>query len=120
MPHARRLAATMTLAQALFPLTSSSARQAVERFRVSYEQFHGPTDITRRYTSIWPADEQRWMIAHETKAYFDGLPPFAKAWVKSQIEKASEAGRLDDVPDDYLRLFLSRQMRLDPPQCGFS
>ncbi len=109
----------LTQAELLFPLPEPSARKQLEEYRIEYEAAYGPTDLTRRYTSTWPVEHQNWLITHETRRYFDGLPPFVKSWIKGKLLTAADRGKLDDVPDEYLRLFLKKEMRLDPPQPGF-
>lgn len=102
-----------TLAESLFYLPDPGNRQALEQYRIEYEAVHGPTDLTKRYTSTWPQEQQDWMMTHELKRYFDGLPPFVKAFVKSKMQSAASEGRLDDMPDDVLSLFISGNMCLD-------
>jgi hypothetical protein len=107
------------MAEMLFPLANADSRQKLEAWRIEYEQSHGPTDLTVRYTSTWLPAYQEWLIQHETRRYFDGLPPFAKAWIKGKFVGAAREGTLDDMPDEFLRLYLANEMRLDPPQRGY-
>lgn len=102
-----------TLAEMLFHLSDPARRRELEEYRIEFEAIYGCTDLTRRYTSTWPEAEQDWLIEHDTRAYFNGLPPFAKAYVKGKMQIAAADGSLDDMPDCLLRLFVSGQMLLD-------
>jgi hypothetical protein len=103
-----------TLAEMLFVyLADPMKRRELEEYRVEFEAVHGPTDLTKRYTSTWPQAQQDWLIKNDTKRYFDGLPPFAKAYLRGKMEIAALDGKLDDMPDNLLRLFIERQMTLD-------
>jgi hypothetical protein len=102
-----------TLAELLFYLPSRELRRELESYRIAFEEEHGKTDLTKRYTSTWPIEQQRWLLKHDTKRYFDGFPPFAQAFLKGKMQIAAAAGSLDDTPSHFLRLFVSGQMNLD-------
>jgi hypothetical protein len=101
-----------TLAETICYLPLPQLRAELEAYRVEYESRYGQTDLTRRYTSTWPPEQQEWLIRHDIKRYFDGLPPFAKAFFKGKMELASRAGNLDDMPDGLLRLYVTGNMIL--------
>ncbi len=102
-----------TLAELLFFLQNPDKRRELEEYRIEYEAAYGPTDLTKRYTSVWPLREQEWLIKHDIKRYFDGLPSFAKAYFKGKLQMAAAEGRLDDQPDELLKLYVSGNMKLD-------
>ena len=102
-----------TLAEMLFYLSDPAKRRELEEYRIEYEAVHGPTNLTKRYTSTWPREQQDWLITHDTKSYFDGLPPFAKAFLKGKMQAAAQEGDLDSMPANLLRLYCSHEMRLD-------
>jgi hypothetical protein len=102
-----------TLAEMLVHCPDANTRHQYEDYRIKFEAVHGPTDLTKRYTSTWPVPHQNWLIEHDVKRYFDGLPPFVKAFLRGKIEIAASEGRLDDIPDNFLRLFIRREMTLD-------
>ena len=102
-----------TLAEMLFPLCPPHKRSELEEFRIEFEAVHGPTDLTKRYTSTWPIEQQNWLVRNDIKRFFDGLPAFVKAYLKGKMELASRRGTLDNMPDRMLRLFVSGQMHLD-------
>lgn len=81
-------------------------RDDLEKFRSQYELKHGPTDLTRRYTSVWPIDQQKWLLAHEPVAYFNGLPPFVQGYIKEQIKQHIKEGNLDALPESYVNIYL--------------
>jgi hypothetical protein len=88
-------------------------RRQLEEYRIKFEAVHGPTDLTKRYTSTWPAEQQHWLMRNDIKRYFDGLPPFVKAFYRGQMEIQAREGNLDVMPDNWLRLFAKKQMILD-------
>ena len=100
----------VTLAELIFPLSDRQERKSLERFRVDYEAVHGPTDLTRRYTCIWPSENQAWLFTHETKRYFDGLPAFVQAYLLDQFRLYAGSGKLDTLPDEWIRLYVQRRM----------
>jgi len=102
-----------TLAELLFYLDDPKQRRELESYRIKYEAVHGPTDLTRRYTSTWPVEAQRWLWRNDVKSYFDGFPPFAKAYIKGKMELAAASGELDNELDEYVRLFVQGNMQLD-------
>lgn len=90
-----------------------SRRHELETFRKQFEAEHGETDITRRYTSMLPIEQQRWLMRHEPRRYFQGLPPFLMAFIRADMSRAKEAGTLDDANDGLLRLYMSGGMHND-------
>lgn len=102
-----------TLAETVFYLPLSELREELERFRVDYEELHGHTDLTLRYTSTWPEAQQEWLIEHDARRYFDGLPPFAKAYLRGKMELAAQSGNLDDMPEYLMRLYIAGMMAID-------
>ena len=97
-----------TVAEMFLYLPDAAKRQELEQFRIEYESLNGPTDLTRRYTSTWPKPQQDWMYENHTNLWFDGLPPFAKAYIRGQMELP---GSLDDMPDRLIRLYVSGGMK---------
>jgi hypothetical protein len=87
-----------TLAETLFYLSDPEKRRELEEFRIEYEAINGPTDLTRRYTSIWPEQQRAWLAKHDIKRYFDGLPPFARAYLRGKMHLAARDGNLDAMP----------------------
>jgi hypothetical protein len=102
-----------TLAEMLFYAPDAAQRKQLEEYRIKYEATYGPTDLTKRYTSTWPTEQQDWLITHDSKAYFNGLPPFVKAYLKGKMQIAAGKGKLDDMPDHMLHLYCSGGMHLD-------
>jgi hypothetical protein len=102
-----------TLAEMLFFLPDPAKRRELESYRLKFEVVHGPTDLGRRYTSTWPKAHQDWLIDHDAKRWFDGLPPFAKGYLRGKMEIAASRGTLDNMPDNLLRLYTAKLMKLD-------
>jgi hypothetical protein len=111
--NSQRSARPETLAETLFYIADPARRKELEEFRIKYEAAYGPTDLTRRYTSTWPKPDQDWLLTHEPKRWFDGLPGFVKAFVRGKMQLAAGDGRLDDMPDSFVRLYVSRELKLD-------
>jgi hypothetical protein len=88
-------------------------RVELENFRVAYEQQNGRTDLTRNYTSLWPKEKREWLFKNDPKSYFDGLPPFVKAYMVHKMKEAAGVGNLDDMPETYLMLYVTQQMNSD-------
>jgi hypothetical protein len=105
-------ASFLTLAEMLFRFKGEHARRELESFRIEYEAEFGETDLTRRYTSTWSADEQDWLLKHHPERYWAGLPPFVQAFLKNKMMVAHKQGILDDMPASYLRLYLTDKMNL--------
>lgn len=103
-----------TLAEMFLYLSDPAKRQELEQFRKDYEALNGPTDLTKRYTSTWPEAEQEWLFQNDTKRWFDGLPPFARAYLRGKMEIAAREGDLDDMPDKLLRLYVRGAMKTGP------
>jgi hypothetical protein len=102
-----------TLAGMLYRCTDPEVQQELEQFRIEYEQENGPTDLTKRYTSLWPEVQQAWMIENQQKRYWDGLPEFVQAFIRGKMERAHQAGTLENQPDSRLiTLYLQKQMTI--------
>ncbi len=99
-----------TIAELVYYLPTREYRVALEEFRQEYELQAGATDITKRYTSTLPQRHQEWLIKNHPQIYFDGLPEFAQAYLKSKIQSLARNGRLDAAPDHYLQVFVSGGM----------
>lgn len=100
-----------TIGDLLFPVGDNQPlRESLERFRISYEAKFGKTDLTKRYTSVWPNDQQDWLLENHPKLYYDGLPPYVQACIKESMRRANQKGNLDDQPDEYVKLYISGQM----------
>lgn len=102
-----------TLAETLFYLSDPAKRKELEEYRIEFEAVNGPTNLTRRYTSTWPVEQQEWLIKNHVERYFDGLPLFAKAYLRGKMQMAAQDGKLDDMPDALLRLYVSGGMNLE-------
>lgn len=102
-----------TLADYFFYLANPIRRDELERFRVKFEAVHGDTDLTQRWTSMLERDDRQWLIKHYPRRYWNGLPPFVQAFVKSKMDAARVHGTLDDMPDALLRLYLEGDMGVD-------
>ena len=98
------------LSDLLIGFADPARRKDIEEFRIQYENEHGPTDLTKRYTSLWPTEQQDWLADHYPKRYWDGLPPYVQAYFRKQAEIAAGSGKLDDLSPMLIRLFLKREM----------
>lgn len=72
-------------------------------FHARYQSSHGPTDLTKRYTSTWPTSSQQWLFEHRPQEWFDGLPPFAKSFLAKRVSSLIEAGKIEPTKYDNIR-----------------
>lgn len=107
----RRKNTDVSVAGVLMPLVGRDMQMELEAFRIEWEKANGATDLTRRYTSTWPPAEQDSLFARFPEKYFDGLPPFAKAWIIAKVDSLAACGRLDDVPQQFLQLLIQGHLR---------
>jgi hypothetical protein len=112
-PGQPELGQPRTLAEMLCHHLPRARYPQLEQYRIEFERVHGPTDLTKRYTSTWPLEQQNCLIRSDPKGYFDGLPLFFKAYMRGKMEIQARQGNLDDMPDPLLRLFVENQMILD-------
>src|SRR6516164_10667152 len=101
-----------TLAELFCRFPDPCARRELEEFRIKFEAEFGETDITRHYTTTLRKEDQEWLIEHHPKRYWDGLPPFVQEFIRTKVVAAHQVGKLDDMPNEILRLYLSGQMTL--------
>ncbi len=98
------------LTDLLYPCKKPDVRQEIHQFRKEWESAHGPTDLSRNYTSMWPEDKRGWLSNTNLDMYYRGLPPFAQAWIYRKIEKNIAKGSGDSIPDDWLELFIEGRL----------
>ena len=101
---------SQTLAELFLRLDTAQMRRELEEFRIKYEAEFGETDLTKRYTSTLPSEQQEWLLANHSRRYWDGLPPFAQAFLREKMRHAHGNGKLDDMPANLLRLYLTGKM----------
>ncbi len=106
------------LSQLLFPIPRADLQAELEQFRLHWEAAHGPTDLTRHYTSTWAEPSRTWLFVNEPKKYFDGLPPFVQEYLWRKMRAAARDGSLDDAPATYMQLFVRGLMDRDAPSAG--
>jgi hypothetical protein len=101
-----------TIAELVFFVDDPRIRRELERFRIRFEREFGETDLTKRYTSTWPEDQQKWMMQHHLTRYWDGLPPFVQAYFRDKMSSVHRSGKLDDAPELCLKLYASGKMKV--------
>src|SRR5580698_9258387 len=84
-----------TLAELVFRFEPPKLKQELENFRIQFEAQFGETDLKQRFTSTWPVGDQEWLLREHPKRYWDGLPPFVKAFIKAKMNLARDEGILD-------------------------
>jgi hypothetical protein len=102
-----------TVADLICYMPHPENRKSLETFRIWFESQNGPTDMTRYYTCMWPSELQTRLIAIAPQRYYEGLPPFVQDYMKKQIEHAAKIGRIDDLPELHLQLFLTKYFGTD-------
>jgi hypothetical protein len=100
-----------SISAVLIPWALPNDIASIERYRVSWERTHGPTDLTKYYTSRWPERDIAVLYDSDFKAFFDGLPPFFQSWIRDKMDRSAAAGALDNMPDEYIRLYFANRMR---------
>lgn len=111
-PRPRASSGTHTLSDLLFELESPALRRELEAYRLGWERDHGPVDLTRYYTCLWPEEAADWLIRHDPQRYYDGLPDFVKGFIRDRFDELAAEGRLDFAGGPLLRLYV--QGRLKP------
>jgi len=99
-----------TIAGLLAQFPTPELNRELDKFRINFEARFGETDLTKRYTSTWPQDQQEWLLANHPRRYWLGLPPFVQAFMKEKMRMAQRAGKLDDMPESFLALYLNGNM----------
>ena len=102
--------ATRTISDHLAYFPHPQTRATVEEFRLAWERENGPVDLTRRYTSQLPPDEADWLIEHDPKRYFDGLPEFVKWYLRELFKANARNGSLDSITSPLMIVFVSGGM----------
>ncbi len=93
-PDAKRFE---TITELLCYLPTPDQRAELDQFRIKFETEHGPTDLTKNYTTRWPQDQQRWLLAHsaETReAWLRGAPDFVREYFKQVVNAALDRGEI--------------------------
>jgi hypothetical protein len=102
------------LSKFFFDCESNHEQFMLEEFMHKFEKEHGKTDITRRYTSMLPVDQQQFLRDNFPDVYMGGLPPFVKGYIQQKMERAARAGNLDDTKCPHLlRLFIQGKFKSD-------
>lgn len=108
-----------TVAEFLFYLPRKEQRIQLEVFRAQHALKHGPADLTRRYVSTWPPDQQKWLFENQPQKWFDGLPSFVQAFLCEKVCGLLRAGELDlhdpkhrNMP--WIQFGEAEENRLDP------
>lgn len=91
-----------TVADVLFWMEDAARREELEAFRIKFEERHGPTDLTKRYTSTWPIEQQRLLATVDPLRYFNGLPRFVQGYLNQLISMTQEELGLDALSSELL------------------
>ncbi len=109
--------ATTTLTDYLCYRSNRQDRLALDQFRKDFEAIHGPTDLTKAYTSMWPEAVQRWLYEHEPGRWLDGLPPFAQAFFRERVVTAGEDGALTTIGGHSDEFIEEMKVLIGGPAC---
>lgn len=97
-------------------MPTESLRKQLEDYRVEWERVHRrKVDLTKHYVSMWPAPARDWLIVNDTQRYFDGLPEFAQDFIREKMKAAAKEGRLDNMHELYLNLYVAGGMDKQRP-----
>jgi hypothetical protein len=103
----------------LFPGLTAETYADMEVHRTRWERKHGPTDLTRYYTSRWPAAEADQLCEINPKEYFLGLPPFVQDYLREKSRSLqSWANERNDFPARVINTIrrLALGSDFDPPR----
>ncbi len=114
----RRTISERTLAELVCRFDSPKVRRELEAFRIKFEAEHGETDLTRRWVTTLPERDQEWLFTYHPDRYWKSMPPFVQAYLKQKTIDRHREGKLDDTPDELLRLYLTGQMKINPGHDG--
>jgi hypothetical protein len=107
---------SVTISSLLVPWAEPDAIAEMETFRIAWEKTHGPTDLTRYYTSRWPEKELAALYELDFEAYFEGLPPFFQEMLRDKVRRAAQEGYMDDMPTRYIQQYLRNYMKPHAPR----
>lgn len=102
---------TVSISMFLAPHVGADLLPDLEAARLTWERIHGPTDITKYYTSRWPLEAQRQLYDLDFHAYFYGRPPYFQDMIRQRMKSAATRGSIDNMPDEYIRLYCFNGMR---------
>lgn len=85
--------------------------EELEDYRLEFELLHGPTSVTDSYTSSLSASEQSHLLRNEPGAYWNGLPPYVRSFLRERIEGSAREGNLDSLSDAWIRAYISGHLR---------
>jgi hypothetical protein len=98
------------LSRLLSNFDSPQLQDELEEFMQDWERLNGPVRFDGYYTSMWPREQQEWLLKTHPKRYYDGLPPFVQDYFLGKMKIAARCGLLDNMPEALVHLFVSGQM----------
>jgi len=101
---------TLASTRRLYALDDPQLLEELHEYRIEYELLHGPTDTNCIYSSTLPRREQELLIKNEPRKYFEGLPPFVKAFQREYCCIDLMKGRGDLIPPGLLEIYVEERM----------
>lgn len=83
-----------------------SVQDRLEKYRVEFELEHGPTDLTKHYTSMMSAESEEWLLRNDPKRWYDGLPTFVQSYLSRHVFRVAARGELDMLNDPLIKLYI--------------
>lgn len=95
------------IADILSPCNDAYCTRVLEEYRLAWEAMYGPTDLTKHYVTMWPADAQRAMLRHSPETYFQSMPPYCQDFVHNKLKTACSEGWLDVFEPEWIQLYVT-------------
>lgn len=105
--HAQREIRTFT--DIVFHSENRSLIDKLESHRIEFEKIHGPTDLTKHYTSMLPDEAEEWLLQNDPHRWYDGLPPFVQSYIDLHMRRMAGGGQLDAMSNSLIKIYFSRK-----------
>jgi hypothetical protein len=96
----------------LFTVADPELQRQIHEFRLEYELVNGPTDVSLPFGSTQAPLIQDKRYRQDAAKFIASLPPFIIAFYEEECQRAVAEGRLDDISDRILRVFMANGGRL--------
>lgn len=98
---------------ALMPVSSMRLLRELHAYRLEYEKTHPDASADgKSLTTTLPAQAQSHLWRHRTQDYVAGWPAFARAFFEERCGMMARDGRLDDMADGFVKLFIANRGKL--------
>lgn len=101
-----------TLAERVCYLPTIEQRIELERFRIEFEEKHGPTVLDKLYSCVMPPPQQQKLFDRSPQEWFDLLPAFLKEFFEIKLAQVHESRQMEETEGmpEFLRLYLGPKL----------